>query len=1042
MDFIISEPESVSSKRESLFLRDKNIPLDDLYLYPSDQHGGHEVASNSQVDDLGNGKHLEQQRDSQDTTSFDELSTELLVAETGTGLRLDEDSHSMSKDLDALAESQPSSHGYDDSLLEKDTPETQSSAYTEDCLSLGEELRDARCSTDGKQPSNFLPIDALDRIITKERVKEEMRKLSRASSPDLDGLADDILDVSTASGAATSRKKIFAILALVEQLETIQDFVREGIYDSHLPFALAEKQKITTANGARKTPLELMTDTDLDGTGKKPQAIKSFHGWADNNIRIFEKTQWEVCIPIFFLNTEKDPKVLHYRLKETVVLPFIEDDEVKQGAKVGGFANVWRVKFHPAHHNHGKLASGKCENPSFAIKRLHVLDEKAFRHEVENLKRFSTRDHLPLIKLLGTYQWRQQYYLLFPWAEGTLQDFWKACREPLAQARDKDTALWFSEQCLELVEGMKMIHEWDIPDKGGHSGAFSFPTHQKHGLHGDLKPENILWFQEYEEKGKPSAKLGHFKISDLGLSRFHGTKSIANIDARTMGFSPTYRAPERDVKGRVTQSYDVWSLACVLLEFASWYLGGWEEVESFCQRRVQEDLQDLMGDGRYKEDRFFNFMRLKEGIPEGLHEKAKVCAIGKRSVIEEFEKLHHHPHCSDYLADLLELIETSLLRLGPEKRIDCRGIAESLRKLNEQLRKDSDYGINRVKKPPNRSPTLDSVLIDGDFSPEIERQLLKRNLHKGTSSVEQEAAPAANPVPNAIFSSPSSSVINLVASTARDSRPSSPERRAKFRLSKDLSTVQEFPAIQALGISDPQRHSCFDGEFKGADDATQPDGTPHSLTTESNNGANDGSNETVPSHFRDGQYVDMPESSSLQQNSAGADAEVHMAPARREVDASLDDAEVPEKTSSQQADRVLRAQGQTGDDDAEVLQPPMQAVAGEMGSRMTPATRGIEGQHHNQPSERHRTQTPNKLLEVPGVAEEGRLSSECPTLLPDNSDSGRDDDGHCIQMPSQIERQDRKNATEKDRTTKNTVTEKHERNGWLKLLFKKIPCFT
>lgn len=35
------------------------------------------------------------------------------------------------------------------------------------------------------------------------------------------------------------------------------------------------------------------------------------------------------------------------------------------------------------------------------------MDENAFRKEVENLKRFSQRDYLHLIKLLGTYEWRR-----------------------------------------------------------------------------------------------------------------------------------------------------------------------------------------------------------------------------------------------------------------------------------------------------------------------------------------------------------------------------------------------------------------------------------------------------------------------------------------------------------------------------------------------------------------------------------------------------------------------------------------------------------
>lgn len=260
------------------------------------------------------------------------------------------------------------------------------------------------------------------------------------------------------------------------------------------------------------------------------------------------------------------------------------------------------------------------------------MDETAFRKEVQNLKRFSTRDYLYLIKLLGTYEWRHQYYLVFPWADGNLLDFWEKHPEPLAPKRDINTALWFSEQCLGLVEGMKMIHTWDTPNIDGQDNMFSFPTHQIHGLHGDLKPENILWFRQYGENvEKSSSSMGHFKISDFGLSHFHGTKSVGDIDARDTGFSPTYRAPERDVKGKLAQSYDVWSLACVLLEFASWYLGGYEEVKTFGQKRVKEDMQY---DGGYKQDRFFNFMRASQGVADEIQGRAQICAIEKVSVVQ------------------------------------------------------------------------------------------------------------------------------------------------------------------------------------------------------------------------------------------------------------------------------------------------------------------------------------------------------------------------------------------------------------------------
>lgn len=327
----------------------------DLPPASSVQEPGTEVASNSQVDDLGNGKHLEQQKDSESLfsgpTGLYKLPADILLAKTGTGFRLEGDHQSMSGDLDALSESQPSSFGHNDSLLERSIPGTKDTSFTESTGSLEDELREAYCDTASKQRSEFLPIDALDGIITEDRVDDIIGKSPKGLSVESGRSVQQILCASMIPGQTTSRKKIFAILALIDKLEAIWDFVAEDIYDIHLPF---EKQKAQTVDGSKKGRLELTRRSDTCASARIP--VKASHGWTGAAVTSFERTQWDVHVPIFFLNTQEDPKVRHYRLQDSVILPFIEDDEVKHGGKVGGFADVWRVKFHPSHHNQRSLA--------------------------------------------------------------------------------------------------------------------------------------------------------------------------------------------------------------------------------------------------------------------------------------------------------------------------------------------------------------------------------------------------------------------------------------------------------------------------------------------------------------------------------------------------------------------------------------------------------------------------------------------------------------------------------------------------------------
>ncbi|KAG6365568.1 hypothetical protein INS49_007179 [Diaporthe citri] len=999
--------DSMSSKRPSMLLLDTRVSFSDLPPSSSVQKPGTELASNSQVDDLGNGKHLEQQEDSEDldsgATGSSQPPADILVAKTGTRFKSEGDSRPMPGDSDAPAESQPSSTGYDESLLETAIPETQDTTLTECTGSLGDELREAYCDTESKQRSDFLPIDALDRIVTEDRVKEEIGKLSGCSRKNLNHDVQQVLGAaSTIPGQTTSRKKIFAILALIDKLDAIWDFVTEGIYDVHLPF---EKEKAQSPGGHEK---------------------------------------WNVHIPIFFLNTKKDPKVRHYPLQESVVLPFIEDDEVKQGGKMGGFADVWRIKFHPSHHNQGVLASGKRENPSFAIKRLRYMDEKAFRKEVQNLKRFSTRDYLHLIKLLGTYEWRHQYYLVFPWADGNLLDFWEKHPEPLAPKRDINTALWFSKQCLGLVEGMKMIHTWDTPDVDGQHNMFSFPTHQIYGLHGDLKPENILWFKQYEtHTEQSSSSMGHFKISDFGLSHFHGTKSVADIDAKDMGFSPTYRAPERDVKGKVAQSYDVWSLACVLLEFASWYLGGYEEVKTFSQKRVKEDMQY---DGGYRQDRFFNFMRASQGVSDEVQARAQICAIEKVSVVQEFERLYDDPHCSDYLLDFLKLIQKNLLRLGPEKRSDCTEILESLQKFDDTLQKDPSYGINRVQNPPSRSPTLDSVLMEGDISAEFKKQI-RKNLPRRSLSWDRET-----PSIPGVLSSPSSSHINLVSSARRDSRTSSPERKANFRLSKELTTVQESPGGQAHEDPGKEQHSHPGGQATLTEDTAQTD-EDHKLSTANAAGLNITCGEASRLRLGEEQQQRPSDTENTQQIRAVDNAAAEVASTERALGAGSDEDEASGKNPPSKPDCVTNAEEQAKRDDGEAPQPAMDATAlPEANGASQPAhpTKDNDDEHQVSSSDVPQGVELVEHLKVPLGGAEGRFSSESTTLFQDTSDVGKEDarsrrtrnssrtGSHGREkMAKQIGNE---GSVIEASIMKSTSDEKAGRRRF-KFLFKKIPCF-
>ena len=178
--------------------------------------------------------------------------------------------------------------------------------------------------------------------------------------------------------------------------------------------------------------------------------------------------------------------------------------------------------------------------------------------------------------------------MLFPWATGNLRRFWQSHSPP---ERTVSMVRWIAKQCEGIAQGLRKIHRND-------SDTFRNGGHERDdvGIHSDIKPENILWFEDSKGKGH-----GTLVICDFGFTRFHRqqSRSVAYI----AGGSDTYRAPEIDFSNRASRAYDVWSLACLYLEFITWYLMGFDSVElDFTNARLAGDERSF----GFEADKFFN----------------------------------------------------------------------------------------------------------------------------------------------------------------------------------------------------------------------------------------------------------------------------------------------------------------------------------------------------------------------------------------------------------------------------------------------------
>ncbi|RSL69368.1 hypothetical protein CEP53_002220 [Fusarium sp. AF-6] len=520
----------------------------------------------------------------------------------------------------------------------------------------------------------FLPRNELEKLISEERITEALEmalaRTEATNTPDSTWKASP--------GYLDKRKEIVAILILIGRLERTLDFIAEGIDDNDLPFELERGP----------APRRTLNRRDADG---QSTSINLFSSWGIIDLEAFDAQQWKVHVPVFgeIGNRAKTPP--HWNLGKGAILPYVESTFMEKG----GFGAVSKVKLHPSHYR-GVKDMAEC----YAVKKLADASEDAFRLEVSSLWRFSHEEHLHLIKLLWTFSRGPDYYLVFPCAEGNLMDFWKRNARPLAERGDPDAARWVARQCLGIIDGVRIIHK---DTRNAPSGGIN----KRHGRHGDLKPENILWFANRGDQRK-GYKYGVLTISDFGLADFHDTSSKSGIDTRLnkVGGSPTYRAPEYDVHKKIAQNYDIWSLACVLLEFLMWYLKGWDEVQKFSKARAAEHNRP-----EYQEDTFFNYVPRGDG-----GNRDRQCAAqAKRSVCKAFRDLYEDENASDFSNELVKLVETKMLRLNPKARASCTEVYAEFQKIYAACAADENYCLRMIKQPIRRSTglsLLEPVAID------------------------------------------------------------------------------------------------------------------------------------------------------------------------------------------------------------------------------------------------------------------------------------------------------------------------------------------
>ncbi|KAJ4117540.1 hypothetical protein NW768_010903 [Fusarium equiseti] len=507
---------------------------------------------------------------------------------------------------------------------------------------LGRLLR-TYCVTDGID-DKFLTDGLLRHILTIQRIRQELEKPKyKLRNSQVDEYVQNI-HPSSENSSSTAYIKVFALLVLLDRVPDIEHFVSEQVDDRVLPIEIKNEHVYPVNDPQRR--------------------LRCFDAWKPSEQEYFEEYQWMVDTPFF--HCSKDQPLTELTLHQRTRRPW---RRIRNGSGMsdGAYGTVIQVEIHPTAHSYEQvLREINLDCTTFAIKTLHKIPantERAYMQEWEMLKRFSGLNHPHLVTALGAFRQDDELSFIFPYAPFNFGYYIESSGPPQGWRG----AIWASEQLAGLIGAIDTMHN---------------PKHliqdsqRIYARHGDIKCDNILCFPR-----SGTADEVNLVITDFGLSAFNSDKSRSNIPNRDVPPVPGYRPPECDVEGgTISRAFDIWTVGCLFLELATWFLGGPRYVEEFRHRRTTPFINGSMN------DIFFTFENPKSGDADGTK-----AILVKPEVTTWIHHLRQHPDCSQFLHEVLTIIEQEMLVMTDKKRSSSERLRKAFLDISETCKSKENY---------------------------------------------------------------------------------------------------------------------------------------------------------------------------------------------------------------------------------------------------------------------------------------------------------------------------------------------------------------
>uniref|UniRef100_A0A4E9ECU0 non-specific serine/threonine protein kinase n=1 Tax=Gibberella zeae TaxID=5518 RepID=A0A4E9ECU0_GIBZA len=309
----------------------------------------------------------------------------------------------------------------------------------------------------------------------------------------------------------------------------------------------------------------------------------------------------------------------------------------------------------------------------FFAKKSIPLSSKidALANEIEILQNVAKFKNDNLIDLLACYEWQKEIHLVFPYIEGTLHDILHGQRPstPLKVSdRNPLPNNWLWEGMVGMSQALESIHTqiWiPMAEKATRANV----------AHCDLKPNNILVDNVLVGKEK-------LKITDFGHCFISFASDDGNSGPMTTHGHPRYAPPETSASTDEWEgdhshdigvlNYDVWSLACIMVEVLVYVF----DIKELQQKKTPiAQFHEAIRSSPLNECFYDDARSVKRCVNE---------TLTKIENFVLFDKAHQN-----YKASVITLLRDMFNR-NPRRRLSSSQVAERL----QSIRADFDKNYN------------------------------------------------------------------------------------------------------------------------------------------------------------------------------------------------------------------------------------------------------------------------------------------------------------------------------------------------------------